>query len=261
MDEVKEFADQIFNTSKKEIPGVDLNEKGQLGLLKEFEIYAKEIPFPIYETEEFRYYFNNDVFSYTDGIMLFCFLMHFKPKKVIEIGSGYSSALMLDTNNIFFNNSINLNFIEPYPDRLYHLIKESDKKHCTILEKKVQKIDTSFFMSLEKNDILFIDGSHVSKTGSDLNYLLFEVLPLLKAGVIIHFHDIFHKFEYPSNWVLEGRNWNECYLLRAFLTYNSKFKILMFNSFMHGFNKLGFENLSDCYKSFGGSLWIKKTED
>lgn len=258
IDEIKEFNDKLFIINTKDVPGVDLNEDQQVQLLKAFETYAKDLFFPADKTEGIRYFLNNDVFSYTDGIMLFCFIMHFKPKTIIEVGSGYSSALMLDTSSKYFNYDINLNFIEPFPERLYDLIGESNKTNCKIIQSKVQYVDTAFFKDLKENDILFIDGSHISKTGSDLNYLLFEVLPVLNDGVIIHFHDIFNGFEYPSEWVYEGRNWNEIYLLRAFLSYNSSFEILMFNSFMHFAHSKSFEKLSECYKNFGGSLWMRK---
>jgi hypothetical protein len=128
----------------------------------------------------------------------------FKPKEIIEIGSGHSSAIMLDTNEICFDNKINLTFIEPYPEeRLMKILKDSDKISHTIINKKVQSIDLDTFLSLSENDILFVDSTHVSKVGSDVNFILFEVLPALKPGVLIHFHDIFYPFEMPKHWVLE----------------------------------------------------------
>lgn len=259
LEEVRLFATSIFD-KKKDVPGVNLNEDEQVVLLKKFELLSDTIPFPLEKNDDFRYFFNNQVFGYTDAIILFCFLITFKPKQVIEIGSGYSSALMLDTNSKFMGHSIKLDFIDPNPERLFELIFKEDKKACAIYHKKVQEMDFSFFDKLERNDILFIDGSHVSKTGSDLNYLLFEILPRLKDGVIVHFHDIFTGFEYPTDWVYEGRNWNECYVLKAFLNYNSKFKILMFNDFMHNFHKESFAKLPLCYKNFGGSIWLRKGE-
>ncbi len=256
--EVKALEKLIFQYDKKEVKGINLNESEQLVLIKQFASFYKEIPFPNTKQDNYRYYFDNDVFSYTDAIMLYSFIRFFKPKRIIEVGSGFSSAVMLDTSSYFFENSMDLTFIEPFPERLYMLISKKDKSRSRILETKVQYTNLDLFKTLGKNDILFIDGSHVSKTGSDFNFLLFEVLPLLNKGVIIHFHDIFYPFEYPKAWVYEGRNWNEAYSLRAFLSYNTDFEILMFNDFMHKFHRESFSTMSDCYKNTGGSIWIVK---
>src|SRR5690606_33895195 len=101
-------------------------------------------------------------------------------------------------------------------------------------------------------DILFVDSSHVLKTGSDVNHLLFQILPILKKGVLVHFHDIFYPFEYPKEWILSGRSWNEIYALRAFLTYNSNFKILLFSHFIHKKHSLAFGKMPLAYKNWGG---------
>ncbi len=78
---------------------------------------------------------------------------------------------------------------------------------------------------MSENDILFIDSSHVMKFGSDVSYLLLEVLPALRPGVLVHFHDIFANFDYSELWLREGRAWNEGYALKAFLLHNRDFRI------------------------------------
>jgi len=80
--------------------------------------------------------------------------------------------------------------------------------------------------------MLFVDSSHVSKAGSDLNHILFNILPRLNEGVILHFHDIFYPFEYPKTWVCgdSWHSWHEAYLLKAFLMYNNSFEIIFWNS-------------------------------
>ena len=127
-----------------------------------------------------------------------------------------------------------------------------------IIEKKVQEVALDFFRELEKGDILFIDSSHVSKCGSDLNYLLFNVLPILNKGVFIHFHDIFFPFEYPKEWVIGGRNWNENYLIRAFLMNNKNYEICLFSHYLHIHHPDIFQNMPLAKKDFGGSLWLEK---
>src|SRR5690606_22964232 len=115
-----------------------------------------------------------------------------------------------------------------------------------------------FFDRLEADDILFIDSTHVAKTGSDVNYILFEILPRLKSGVLIHFHDVFYPFEYPRDWVFAGRNWNEDYLLRAFLMYNPAFEIILFSHYLHKHHPDAFAAIPLCYNNRGGNLWIVK---
>jgi hypothetical protein len=183
-----------------------------------------------------------------------------KPKRIIEIGSGFSSAVMLDTNELFFNNQINLTFIEPYPERLFSLISEKDKNATHIIQNEVQSVPLETFAQLQAGDILFIDSSHIIKTGSDVNYVIFEVLPILKPGVLIHFHDIFYPFEYPKEWVYAGRNWNEDYFLKAFLMYNETFEIRLFADYIHRMHKEAFRRMPLCYKNFGGSLWMEKKQ-
>lgn len=258
VDEVKKDELRIWNElSMRELKEINLNIICQKEFLKKIETFYTSIPFQKTKVHNLRYYFENEYFSYTDAIFLFGMINQIKPKRIIEVGSGFSSALMLDTNLLFFDNEIELNFIEPYPDRLKSLIFK-DEKNCKIIQKKVQEIDIDFFHQLEKGDILFIDSSHISKSGSDLNYLLFIVLPNLQKGVFIHFHDIFYPFEYPKEWVYGGRNWNESYMIRAFLMNNEKYNICLFSHYLHlHFPKL-FDKMPLTKENLGGSLWLEK---
>jgi predicted O-methyltransferase YrrM len=257
-EEMEKRKDEIWKAPVNSIPGIDLRESEQLKLLESFKSYYAKLPFEAEAKEGLRYQYANSMYSYSDGIMLFSMMMHFKPKRIIEVGSGYSSALMLDTNHNFFDSSIQCTFIEPYPERLNSLLKPNEK--ISLRQQPVQDIDLSLFEALEENDFLFIDSTHVSKTGSDVNFIFFEILPKLKKGVKIHFHDIFYPFEYPKQWVItEGRNWNEDYILRAFLSYNSEFRIIMFNTYLEHFHEKWFaENMPLCLKNRGGSIWIEK---
>ena len=116
--------------------------------------------------------------------------------------------------------------------------------------------------ALEAGDFLFVDSSHVSKTGSDVNFIFFEVLPRLKPGVIIHFHDVFTPMEYPRSWVMKPGAWfgfNEIYILRAFLMYNPEFEIIMFNTFLEEHHEEWFrKNMPLCLENKGGSIWLRK---
>lgn len=250
---------RIWNKQPEEkIQDVNLNISGQLALLKQIGKYYKELPFSDSPSDGLRYYYENEYYSYTDAITLFSIIRHFNPKQIVEIGSGFSSALMLDVNESLFGGSIKLSFIDPNPERLNSLLANDDKSKTSILVDKVQEVELSVFEKLNAGDILFIDSSHVVKTGSDVNHILFNILPIVKAGVLIHFHDIFFPFEYPKNWVMQGRNWNEVYFLRAFLSNNSDYQIIFFSDFLHKFYKENFKAMPLCYKNTGGNLWLTK---
>lgn len=240
------------------INAIDLHTDEQIKLVQQLTKYYAEMPFGDEKKPNLRYQFVNDAYGHTDGIVLYSMMRHLQPKRMIEIGSGFSSAVMLDTNQLFFSNSIQLTFIDPYPKKLYTLINENDKKSSTIIASDVQVVKLEVFEELEAGDILFVDSTHVVKTDSDVNYILFEILPRLKSGVIIHFHDIFYPFEYPKEWVLEGRNWNEDYFLKSFLMYNEKFKMILFSDYLHKLHKDAFKGMPLCYKNSGGNIWLEK---
>lgn len=258
----------------KETAGIDLNIEAQFELLKTFKEYYKLYNYSDHQTLGKRFYMDNDFFSYSDAISYSNILVNFKPKKIIEIGSGFSSAMMLDLNENLFKNEIELTFIEPFPEeRLHDLISDKDKSK--IIKSFIQDVDIDIFSKLEENDILFVDTSHVSKYNSDVNHIIFEILPKLKKGVIIHFHDIFYPFEYPLEWIKQGRSWNETYLLRSFLMFNNSFEIIYFNSFLEKQYKDWFqENMPLCLvsnkkiiidgiesiiKTTGQSIYLRKT--
>ncbi len=250
---------QLFHDVPESIPGINLNEKEQLDLFDRFISFYKEQPFQEDKKDGLRYFFENPSYSYSDAIFLHCMIRYSQPKKFIEVGSGYSSCVTLDTNEIFFDNSIDCTFIDPYPQLLKSLVKPEDFHRINIISQNLQEIDVEMFQSLDEGDILFIDSTHVSKIDSDVNYIFFKLLPSLKSGVYIHFHDIFYPFEYPQDWVYEGRAWNEDYLLRAFLQYNASFEICFFNTFLEHFHERKFmTEMPLCLKNKGGSIWLRK---
>lgn len=259
LDEIKRDESIIFGNITRNIIGLELYEVEQLKLLEQFVAYYEEMPFQSEKREGLRYYFENPAYSYSDAILLHCMIRHLKPKRIIEVGSGFSSCMTLDTNELFFGGSITTTFIEPYPELLMSLIKNMDKNTIKIIPTRLQDVDLSEFEALQANDILFIDSTHVSKINSDVNRIFFDILPRLSSGVHIHFHDIFYPFEYPKSWVYEGRAWNEMYVLRAFLQNNSAFRVVLMNTFMEHFHESLFQKkMPLCLKNTGGSIWIRK---
>ena len=223
----------LFERDVSGYSDIELQEEAQLKLLESFSRYYNDLPFSATPSETGRYYYENPFFAYGDAITLNSVFRHYVPSRVIEIGSGFSSAAMLDINELFLQDKVHFTFIEPSPDeRLLNLLTQEDKAKHTIWQKQVQDVPLDAFRNLGVNDILFVDSSHVMKVGSDVAHIIFNILPELRPGVIIHFHDIFWPFEYPKEWFLKGWCWNEIYLLRSFLQYNNIFEIVYFNSFM-----------------------------
>ena len=237
---------------------VDLNEEGQMKLLMELARLYPELPYPA-GRPNLRYTFDQNFYCYADAIYLHGILRHFQPRKIIEVGSGHSSAMILDTNELFLKGEMTCTFIEPYPDRLLSTLRAGEKQNIHLMQSGVQNVSPDVFSPLAANDILFIDSSHVSKYGSDVNYLMFEILPVLKPGVIVHIHDIFYPFEYPKDWLLEGRAWNEAYLVRAFLQHNHDWEVLLFADFAgKKFRPFLATHMPLCLKNTGCGLWICK---
>ena len=247
------------DSPKPQLPDINLNREKQKKNLNDYIQFYKDLPFSENKKENFRYFYNNDYFGYSDAIFLFSFLLKNKPKKIIEIGSGFSSAVILDTIENFFPERPDVIFIEPNPGRLNNLIFEKDRNNFKLINKKLQATSIDIFSQLKTGDLLFIDSSHVIKYGSDLQTLFFNILPFLPEGVFVHFHDIFYPFEYPYEWLKKGIYWNEIYFLRAFLSYNYNWEIYFFNTYVSNeFEDIISKNMPQCLQNKGGSLYIQK---
>ena len=241
-----------------QVPAILIDDAAQLEFLEQLKQYFPLLPFRSQPTEGLLYFFDNPHYSYSDAIILFCVLNWIKPNRVTEIGSGHSTCAIVDTNRLFLNSRTRITCIEPYPDLLRSLLQNLDDP-VTIVDRKVQDVDLSVFDELKAGDILFVDSTHVSKIGSDVNRIFFEILPRLQSGVLVHIHDVFYPFEYPEPWLLEGRSWNELYLLRAFLEYNNEFKILLFSSYAHLFHEQWFrKNMPLALENKGACMWLQK---
>ena len=198
------------------------------------------------------------MFPYGDAAVLRATIAESAPKRIIEIGSGYSTACMLDSVEEFGLDP-QITCIEPDATRLKKLLRADDFTRLKLLEMPVQQAPLSIYPELKAGDILFINSTHVVKTASDVHHEFFHILPLLNDGVIVHFHDCPFPFEYPPNWVLkDNMSWNEVYFLRAFLMYNDRFKIrfwtTMFNKTCADLVKETLPRMSE--PPLGSGLWI-----
>jgi hypothetical protein len=226
MGEIESRHEQLFDRRRREVPGIDLREADQLQWLEACRDSLEEAP-----RRWRRFKANNGFFSDGDACIAAAMVRHVHPAHVIEVGSGFSSAAMLDANESWLGGTSRFTFIEPYPERLLGVLGAQASEHEVIVD-QVQNVPVSRFQALRANDILFIDSSHVAKIGSDVNYLVAEVLPALASGVIVHVHDIFWPFEYQQRFVRDGWAWNEAYVLRAFLQFNARFEIVYFADFI-----------------------------
>jgi hypothetical protein len=215
-----------------------------------------DLNFPTAPTDDRAYYSNNGWFSAADAFTLTAIMQRERPAQIIEVGSGFSSAAMLDARR-HLDLPTNLTFIEPSPERLLRLIEPAQWSAVTLIQSTVQEVPIEIFDTLNGGDILFIDSSHVAKVGSDVPWLLLRILPRLKAGVFVHFHDIFYPHSYPRQWLQDGICWNESLMLRAFLIGNPRFRVLAFNALaQHAFPELFEKRLPMFLAANGQSLWL-----
>ena len=257
---VRAQADLLFRRDIAPLPGIDLREDAQRQLLEELAAFYPEFDWPEEQVPERRYYTSNGMFGFGSGFWLYAMLRRFRPRRVVEIGSGFSSALMLDTSERFLDGAVDFTFIDPFNERLLGLLRPADAHRTRIIKDVVQNADLATFEALGTDDILFVDSSHVCKVGSDVNFIFNHVFPLLRPGVIVHIHDIYWPFEYPRHWIVDrGWAWNEAYLLRAFLQYNERFEIIQFNNFLAcRFPDLIEELMPKVLKSPGSSFWMRR---
>ena len=257
--EIEQDSQRIFGTGKRQLPEICLNEQNQISLLNRLATHSTYLKLPELPIDGRRFYLKNDYFAFADAVVLATMLLEFKPRRYLEIGSGFSSALVLDIRDHYLAGQLECCFVEPSDTRLKSLLNGDDTKTATILTERVQNVDDSIFQALEAGDILFVDGSHVSKVGSDLNDIVFRVLPLLRPGVMVHFHDILWPFEYARADVLLGRSWNEAYLIRAFLANNSDYEIVLFPSWLENSHPIEWiRALPEASRSKASSFWIRK---
>lgn len=252
-------AEAVFDPNRT-LRQIDLRPAAQLALLADLSPHAARLVFPDEPDGEGGFYYQNPYFPPSDAQVLASLMMHQRPRRYIEVGSGYTSALALAVDRQFLGETTEFTFIEPYPERLYSLISPQDRARHRIFVQQVQDVPLELFQELENGDFLFIDSTHVSKAGSDVHCEIFDILPTLKSGVYVHFHDIFYPFEYPREWFFkENRSWNEIYLIRAYLMNNKDYEIIMFNDFIFQKYPEEFARLMPkSRKKSGGSLWLRR---
>jgi len=202
-----------------------------------------------------------------DALTLYMMIRHLKPRRYIEIGSGISTyyCSLAAARNARDGASCAITCIEPYPFENLHTIPG-----IQIVVKPVQDIEVSFFRELQKDDVLFIDSSHVLKIDGDVPFLYLEVVPALHVGVVFHIHDV--PFPYnipypPQLWVFGQKwpmLWNEAMVVQAFLSFNSSFKVIMSTPLIRYFDEEFLRKSIPIYESIDqnpntfSSLWLRR---
>lgn len=243
---------------RDQLVGIDFNVEGQLALLQELN-YQKELSaFPVTDQGyKAKFFYNNSMFESGDAEIYYSLIRRFRPKRILEIGGGYSTViahLALQANG----GSAQHICIEPYEHEWLAQVGVTE-----VIRSKVEALPIDLFASLGKNDILYIDSSHVLRTGGDVWFEYLQILPNLKPGVLVHSHDIFLPYPYPKEWLTRRRlYWTEQYLLQAVLQDNPSFEVLLALHFLSKEHRADLARACPIYASQAGrnpgSFWMRK---
>lgn len=262
--DVRAYWEQEQRTLPDGLHGIPLSLPGMVAFWQAHAEFLLAHPFPdrpsLEQPGTTRFHNENGAFPGGDAVFLGAILRAFRPRRIIEVGSGHSTAAMLDWRDRLGLDALHITCVEPAPARLHALLRPGDP--VTVLPHPVQAVPLDLYRELQAGDVLFIDSTHVLKTGSDVHFELFHILPILAPGVIVHFHDCAYPFEYPAEAVF-GMNfsWNEAYAVRAFLMFNRAFRVLFWNSMFHRLGPPGARaQLDTLSRNPGGGLWIVRTE-
>jgi predicted O-methyltransferase YrrM len=202
------------------------------------------------------FYMRNGWFEAVDAEVLYSVVRHYRPQRMIEVGSGFSTRV---TRKAIADGGLStkITCIDPSPRASVQVSADE------YIASPVEAVSVSDIAGrLAENDVLFIDSSHKVVAGGDVPFLFLEVLPLLQRGVLIHIHDIFFPYEYPEAVVDLRYGWAEQYLVHAFLAYNEAFEVLWPGSYMWARHKqeilkyipVPWMKIEPC------SLWLRKVK-
>ncbi len=258
LDDVRRRESELFGRPPEELPGLDTLVEDQLTILREMKRWGAEPPFP--QGADGRRSSDDDpAWGWADMALLHAFLRKLRPRRVVCAGAGAFVPALLDLNEHVFGRTMSITVVDPEAESLRPLLRKEEEEKVRLLPARVHEVPFDTFTSLASGDVLCVETSHVSKTGSDLNHLLFRVLPRMKGGVHVHPGGVFWPFEYPHAWVSEGRAWNEAYLWRAFLLHNSAWEIAVFASFLETAHRGAIlKELPQWQRSRAGGLWIRR---
>lgn len=256
---------------RSDLAGIDFKPQEQVELLiKMGKRYGRECGWPTNPTNDpLIFHTKNNNFSYGCAASTHSMIRYFKPRRLIEIGSGNSSLVIRSALHMNDARSQDVNteyiIVDPFPGKP---VEGGIPGVTQLIKQRVELLESKYFTQLEKNDVLFIDTSHTVRIGGDVNFLILDVLPRLSAGVIVHFHDIGLPYEYPKDYAVNPRFrmfWTEAYLLQAFLCFNNRAEILLAMAYLMTEKKKEFREAFPLYDpaehtANSGSFWIRMKE-
>lgn len=214
-------------STPQDIAGLELDTEAQLAWA-ESELSARLAEFdppdePAGGPGEFHLW--NTWYEGADAQLLWAMIRRLRPRRVLEMGAGYSTLITAAACAANAREGSPATFVSVDPQPRIELDREIEG--LSSLERaSTTELPLERFGELASGDLLFVDTSHVVKMGSEVNYLVLEVLPRLRPGVFVHFHDVFLPYEYPREWFESGTYLNEQYLIQAFLAHNSAYEVV-----------------------------------
>jgi hypothetical protein len=174
------------------------------------------------------FFLENEAYESVDAELLYAILRARRPRRVLELGSGFTTLLIGEAcrRNAADGSPTEHLALDPFPRE--QILGEKPPEPTVFEPTSATDVPLERFAELETGDVLFVDTTHTVKLGSDVNYIVLDVLPTLAPGVLVHFHDVFLPWEYPRGWFEEMRYyWAEQYLLQAFLAFNDAFEVVL----------------------------------
>ncbi len=252
---------RIWPPRPYEHPGIDWNADGQRSFMRDVLAGQQRLALRADgDPEDSVYYAANGQYPPLDAWILEGVLRHLRPARMIEVGSGFSSLITAQVNREHFDGEMQFTCIEPHPRGF---LQRGVDGITELVAEKVEDVELARFEALEAGDVLFIDTSHVVRTGGDVVWLYGRVLPRLRLGVHVHIHDVFLPGDYPEQWVREGWGWNENYLVEAFLQFNSGYEIVLAAQWARLNAReeidIAFPRYAQIAEQGGGALWLRRT--
>jgi hypothetical protein len=209
---------------RSDLAGIDLDLDAQLAFLQRLREPLAEFSPPASSDGPDEYASGNPSYPLVDAAVLHAIVRGVKPKRILELGSGHSSlaAAAAAAANEREGSPVDYRAYDPYPK-----VARVGLPGLTELSRTpAEQLPPERFAELVDGDLLIVDTTHTVKTGGDVNHIVLDVLPLLRSGVLVHFHDVFLPWEYPRTWAEDyGLYWAEQYLLQAFLSLNEQFEV------------------------------------
>ncbi len=204
-----------------------------------------------------RFEADNAYYASGDADLLYAMTRHLKPRRIIELGSGYSTLVLAHgiRRNAEEGSSAVLTTYDPHPS---DVLGDRPPPEVKLRSTPAQEVSLEEFDALGPDDMVFVDTSHTVKTGGEVNRVVLDVLPRLARGVVVHFHDVFLPWEYHRTWL--DRGWNEQYLVQAFLALNPEYEIIFA---AHAVARAHREELARLVAGFGpdaqpSAFWIRR---